>query len=472
MNHFSLISLVVIIFSQSCFIEGGQEKPNLIIINVDDLGWKDLGFMGSKYYETPNIDALARQGMVFTNGYASASNCAPSRACLMTGRWSPRHGIYTVASSERGASKHRKLIPIKNTETLSKDHIIITEILKENGYTTCHAGKWHLSDDPSTRGFDQNIGGSHAGHPASYHPPYKNVDLEAPNGEYLTDLIMAKAIDFLKSSEKPFFLNYSPYAVHTPIQAVDSLKYKYANKYQSNGQGNIDYATMIDNLDRNIGLLVAALNNLGIMDNTFIVFTSDNGGLYGITKQLPLRAGKGSYYEGGIRVPFFFVWKGIIASGGESDIPITNLDLFPTLLDAAGIELNQYEFDGQQLLPILKGENYPEPRPLFWHFPIYLQAYDVSDNQNRDSLFRTRPGSVVRYGDWKLHHYYEDDDIELYNLKEDIDEAKNLVDYNPQKADELLPLLNNWKEEVGAPVPTAPNPELEQWVRNSNRKKG
>ena len=439
-----------------------SEKPNIIIINVDDLGWMDLGYQGSKFYVTPNIDALAKQGMIFTNGYASASNCAPSRAVLMTGLWTPRHGIYTVGSSERGQSEYRKLVPITNTTTLSRKHTVLPEVLANHGYTSCLSGKWHLSDDPEDYGFDLNIGGGHNGHPKSYYPPYGNVDLEGTNDDHLTDLIVRKTVGFIDSVKSPFFLYYTPYAVHTPIQGIDSLKVHYADKPSSQGQNNIDYATMIENLDRNIGLMMITLKETGKIHNTLIIFTSDNGGLYGITYQKPLRAGKGSYYEGGIRVPFFFVWNNRIEPGSSSDTPITNLDLFPTILDVVGIDLNQPKPDGQSLLSILKTGQPLNPRPLFWHFPIYLQAYDASNNQNRDSLFRTRPGSVVRSGDWKLHQYYEDGGLELYNLKDDIGEQRNLANENPKKLNELLTLLNNWKQEVKAPVPDELNTLFEQ----------
>jgi arylsulfatase A-like enzyme len=457
--------ILVFIFSAILFFSGCTEqrkKPNIILINIDDLGWKDLGCQGSEFYSTPNIDALSKLGMVFNNGYASASNCAPSRASLMTGLWTPRHGIYTVNSSARGRSENRKLIPTENTTTIGTEHILLPELLKQNGYTTCHAGKWHLSDDPMKRGFDKNIGGGHNGHPKSYYPPYKNVNLIPGNGEYLTDFIMTKTIDFVKSTEQPFFLNYAPYAVHTPIHPVDALRYKYANKPASNGQDNIGYATMIENLDRNIGLLLIALRDLGVMENTFIVFTSDNGGLFGITSQTPLRAGKGSYYEGGIKVPFFFVWQGNIHSNSESDIPATNIDILPTVLEIAGIDETEFEFDGQSILPVLKGNKIADNRPLFWHFPIYLQAYLVENAQNRDTLFRTRPGSVIRYGDWKLHQYFEDGGLELYNLKEDIGETKNLAQKQPRKVEELLSLLNNWREKVNAPIPQLLNPDYKE----------
>ncbi len=454
-----IFSCIILIFSFSCRNED-TARPNIILINVDDLGWKDVGFMGTDFYETPHIDALSNSGMVFTNGYASASNCAPSRASLMTGKWSPRHGIYTVGSSERGKSQNRRLIPIENTVTLRKDQITIPEILKANGYSTCHAGKWHLSDNPNDRGFDVNIGGGHNGHPASYYPPYKNVNLEPENDENLTDLIMSKTIDYIKSSSSPFFINYAPYAVHTPIQPITRLVNKYENKPHKTGQSNAGYATMIENLDRNIGLLISALKDKGVLDNTLIIFTSDNGGLLGITNQKPLRAGKGSYYEGGIRVPFAFVWNGVIEPS-INETPITNIDLFPTLLEVIGFE-DEYEYDGQSLLKQLLGQGQgtdAKIRPLFWHFPIYLQAYKNGNTQNRDTLFRTRPGSVIRYGDWKLHHYYEDDGYELYNLEKDIGEERNLVDEYPEKAAELVQLLNEWRKKTNAPVPTRLNPE-------------
>lgn len=460
MKFILIISVVLITSISSCNKNATDKiKPNIIIINIDDLGWKDVGYMGSEYYETPNIDNLSALGMVFTNGYAASANCAPSRASLMTGQWTPRHEIYTVGSSERGTSKHRKLIPIKNTETLAKKFEIIPEILKINGYKTCHAGKWHLSDNPLEYGFDVNIGGGHNGHPESYYPPYKNVKIKADNDDYLTDLIMEKTIEHIDTISSPFFLYYAPYAVHTPIQPVKSLIEKYNQKPSLNGQNNAKYATMVENLDRNIGLLLAKLKNKGILDNTLIVFTSDNGGLYGITKQHPLRAGKGSYYEGGIRVPFFFVFKDRVSEKSKSNIPITNLDIFPTILHYAGINDSHLKLDGINLSSILEGKTDKLDRPLYWHFPIYLQAYNESDNENRDSLFRTRPGSVIRYGDWKLHYYFENDEVELYNLAEDIGERNNLAIEEFEKKDEMLNYLKNWWNETKAPIPTKLNPE-------------
>ncbi len=456
--------LTTVIMSCMAHYFYGQHSPNIIIINVDDLGWRDVGFMGSAYYETPNIDALSARGMVFTNGYASASNCAPSRACLMTGKWTPRHGVYTVSSSSRGKSENRKLIPTQNTTTLSKEHPTLSTVLQQNGYATCLAGKWHLSDNPLEYGFDVNIGGGHNGLPKSYYPPYKNVKIKGGSDNYLTDVIMEKAIQFVDTVKQPFYLNYAPYAVHVPIMPVDSIVPKYKNKTPWMGQGNPDYASMVDNLDRNIGLLTKKLKEKGLLENTLIVFTSDNGGLYGVTRQRPLRAGKGSYYEGGIREPFFFVLNDKIKPNSKSDVPITNLDIFPTVLHYAGIDANTLSLDGNNLNTVLEQKTTDLDRALFWHFPIYLQAYNVKDNETRDPLFRTRPGSVIRKGNWKLHYYFEDNGVELYNLSEDIGERNNLADKEIAKKETLLKLLENWWEETNAPIPTALNPEYKSML--------
>jgi arylsulfatase A-like enzyme len=459
-NFICLILSITWFISTSCR-ENMREKPNIIIINVDDMGWRDVGYMGSQFYETPNIDRLSGKGMVFNQGYAAASNCAPSRASLMTGKWTPRHGIYTVGSSARGEARFRKLIPIKNITTLGREHPAIPEILQKIGYSTIHAGKWHLSEDPGNHGFDMNIAGGRNGNPQSYYPPYGNIKIDGSGDGYLTDLIMEKTLMCLDTVGMPFFLYYAPYAVHVPIQAAPDLKSKYLDKPPWNDQHNTDYATMIENLDRNIGLLVTRLEEKGIFEQTFLVFTSDNGGVFGITCQHPLRAGKGSYYEGGIREPFFFVWNDKIEAGSKSEVPVTHLDIFPTVLEITGQDLSRYSYDGASILSLLKGEIKELDRPLFWHFPIYLEAYDVHHKENRDSLFRTRPGSVVRSGDWKLHHYFEDDGYELYNLKSDVGEKNNVAGEFPGKLKELQDLLNAWREETQAPVPTELNPEYE-----------
>ncbi len=454
-NH--IFYLILLFFILSC----AEKKPNILLINIDDMGWRDVGFMGSEFYETPHIDKLASEGMVFMQGYSSAANCAPSRASMMSGMYTPRHGIFTVGNSDRGASRDRRLVPTVNTVTIHDTIITLTHVLKANGYRTCHAGKWHLSNDPLEYGFDVNIGGSHAGHPRSYYSPYKNVDLEAPDGEYLTDLIMEKTLEFVeKESDQPFFLNYSPYAVHTPIHRIDSLMYKFEDKEPWKGQQNAAYATMVNNLDRNIGNLINSLKKNGLYENTFIVFTSDNGGLYRITRQKPLRAGKGSYYEGGIRVPLFFVWEGKIAPGTtNNETPVINIDFYPTLLEVAGIDPPEDKLlDGMNILPVLRNEKQFPERTLFWHFPIYLQN---GNKETRDTLFRTRPGTVIRHGKWKLHQYFEDGDMELYNLDTDIGEQNNLAGSNPDKVQELLEILIEWQGKTQAPVPEQRNLDYE-----------
>lgn len=460
-GFFALLLLVYCCNEKKEASHDKEQRPNILLINIDDLGWADLGFQGSDYFETPNLDGLSKKGMIFTNGYASAANCAPSRAGLMTGQWAQRHKIYTVGNSDRGKAKDRKLIPTKNTVTLPNSFEIIPEILQKNGYKTCHAGKWHLTDDPINNGFDVNIGGSHAGHPGSYYPPYKNVKVEAKEGQRLTDAIMDKTVNFIKQTDSPFFLNYSPYAVHTPIQPVKELVKKYEEKPTKMNKKNAKYATMVQNMDENVGRLIKTLKETGKLKNTFIVFTSDNGGLFKVAAQHPLRAGKGSYYEGGIRVPFFFVWDNKIEAGKKSEIPISNLDLYPTILEVAGIHKPEDQnFDGQSLVSVVQGKNAQLDRPLFWHFPIYLQAI-TKENENKDPKFRTRPGSVIRYGDYKLHHYFEDNDYELYNLKSDIGEKNNLIAIELGKAEELKALLHKWQKDTNAPIPTEINPKFE-----------
>jgi len=459
-----LFQLLVLITLSSCSTENKHlNQPNIVLINIDDMGWNDISFMGSEYYNTPHIDALADQGLVFTQGYAASANCAPSRASIHSGKWTTRHQIYTVANSDRGKSSDRKLIPIKNTTVLDKKFTTLSQKLKQQGYITCHSGKWHISDDPLEYGFDVNIAGGPQGAPGSYYPPFgnnsKQIKVEKGKSEYLTDLIMENTLLFLDDVKGPFFLNYSPYAVHTPIHPVDSLLYKYENKPPYKGQKNPRYATMIENLDRNIGLLVDKLKKRKLFDNTFIIFTSDNGGYFGkITMQKPLRAGKGSYYEGGIRVPFFFLWKDKISPGKDTQTPISHLDIFPTLMDLVGDHSMEKELDGHSLLPLTTKNTSLKERSFFWHFPIYLQGYDIKYNENRDSLFRTRPGSVIRKGDWKLHYYFEDKDVEVFNLKEDIGERNNLAEVNKAKKQELLDELNYWWKKTDAPIPTEANP--------------
>jgi len=442
----------------------GRRHPNIVFIFIDDMGWRDVGFMGSGYYETPNIDKLAGQGMVFTNAYSNAPNCAPARACLLSGQYTPRHGVYTVDTSSRGKSKFRKLIPIENTTVLDSNIVTIAEAIKPAGYVSAGIGKWHLGNDPQfgpiAQGFDVNIGGYSAGHPQKgYFVPYNNPELpDGPPGEYLTDRLTNEALNFIETNkDQPFFLYLPHYAVHTPLQAKAELIEKYKNKRGSNGQNNPKYAAMIESTDQGVGRIMDKLDELGLAENTIVFFFSDNGGVKGITSNQPLRGGKGMLYEGGIREPMSVRWPGVVKPGTTSNTPVIGVDLFPTILEMAGVPVLEGKLlDGESIVPLLKGWGDLNRRAIFWHFPAYLQG---KAEGARDPHFRTRPAGAVRAGDFKLIEYFEDGALELYNLADDTSEQNNLVDNMPDKAAELHQLMLDWRKEVNAPVPTELNPE-------------
>ncbi len=465
----TLILLFLSICVLSCKTNQSQDatsqKPNIIYINTDDLGYKDTAVYGSTFYETPNIDSLAKSGIVFTHGYAGAANCAPSRACLLSGMNTPKHGIYTVGTSERGDTRLRKLIPTVNTEILADSIVTMAEMLKSAGYSTATFGKWHLGKDPRTQGFDINVGGGLNGSPGrgGYFSPWSVPALEdGPEGENLTDRLTSEVLSYLKSykSGKPFFIYLPFYAVHQPLMTFPELEEKYTSKKGNELQNNATYAGMVETTDTNIGKLLTYLKKTGLDQNTLVIFTSDNGGIRKISNQDPLRAGKGSYYEGGIRVPFIFSWPGHIKPGSTTDTPITNLDIYPTLLEITQANTAGKMLDGNSILPVLKGKTIAQ-RPLYFHFPIYLQAYSEQSDQGRDPLFRTRPGSVLIEGDWKLHQYFEDGGLELYNLKSDPGENKNLAEAYPEKTNTLLQNLKVWRNQVKAPIPTVKNPDYD-----------
>ncbi|RMG19378.1 MAG: DUF4976 domain-containing protein [Bacteroidetes bacterium] len=435
--------------------------PNVVFIMADDLGWMDVGFMGGNFFETPQLDALAASGMVFTRAYAAAANCAPSRACLMSGQYPPRHGIYTVGSAERGLARHRKLIPVANTRVLHDSVFTLAELFREAGYATGTFGKWHLGEDPRSQGFEVNAGGGQAGYPGrdGYFSPYQLPFLpDGPPGELLPHRLTSEAIRFMEARrQQPFFLYLPYYSVHTPLMARAELVAKYEQKTPNPKGINPTYAAMVETLDQQVGRILRALDSLGLRQNTLLVFTSDNGGIRAISTQAPLRAGKGSYYEGGIRVPTLISWPGKVQPGNSSDTPIINLDFFPTFMEILGINKPGKLLDGQSLMPLLQGDSLPA-RPLYWHFPIYLQAYNPQKDDGRDPLFRTRPGAVITLGRWKLHHYYEDAANELYDLQTDPGERHNLAAAMPQKTQELLNQLSRWQQQTHAPIPTRLNP--------------
>lgn len=449
------------------------QSPNLILINVDDLGWKDLGCYGSDVYETPNIDKLARNGLKFTNAYSACAVCSPTRAAIMTGRYPARLGVtdWIRARFQGGkipkdkknpsgwvGSKNKKVLCPQNALWMELEEVTIAEKLKEDGYATCHIGKWHLGADdwyPEKQGFDENYGGCDYGQPPSYFDPFKNKRLDGiyglpgkKQGQYLTDRECDEAVMFIKKNrQKKFFLNFANYAVHTPIQAKPSLLDKYKTKIQSldTKQKNAAYATMVESVDQAVGRIITILKEEGIFDRTLIIFTSDNGGLLGVTNNAPLRSGKGFPYEGGIRVPLIIFWPDFINGGKVIDTPVSSIDFFPTLCSAAGIKNSTDEVvDGLNLLPLIKGENNIKRQSLFWHFPHYRG--------------KINPYSIIRNGDWKLIKRYDGKPFELFNLKNDLSEKNDLSQDMPEKVKELNEEIMIWLLKTNAKVPRA-NPD-------------
>lgn len=435
--------------------------PNLVLFYADDLGYTDLACQGSKYYETPNIDRLAREGMTFTQAYAGAANCAPSRACLMTGQYPPRHGIYTVGTSERGKAKNRKLVPVENKTVLNARFETMAEALQAAGYRTCVAGKWHLSEDPTKDGFDANFGGTTWGHPKSYFSPYKNPYLEdGPQGEHLPERLGREVANWIKENrDQPFFAYLPFYSVHTPIQAPAELAAKYAKKKPDGPHRDPKYAAMIESMDAAVGQILKTLDALDLAKETMVIFTSDNGPHGAISRAEPLRGTKGMFYEGGIREPFLVRYPGVVAAGSKNESPIAQIDLYPTFLALAGVAVPD-RLDGVSLVPAFKGEDLPE-RALFWHFPAYLQSYKA-DPDSASKFFRTTPCGVIRKGDWKLIRYFEDGAVELYNLKDDLSERTNLAEKEPEKTKALLQELEAWQVATDAPIPKLRNPKYEE----------
>ena len=439
-----------------------QDRPNILFIYLDDLGWRDTGFMGSDFYETPHLDRLAAEGMIFTSAYSCAANCAPARASLLSGQYTPRHRVFNVGTRPRGKAKYRRLEHVQGTDTLDPKMRTWAHHLQDAGYATALIGKWHLSDDPCAYGFDLNVGGTKSGSPpGGYYPPHVGAPglKHAPGNEYLTDRLTGEAIDFVRAQRDQAWMVYlSHFAVHTPLDAKQQLVQKYRQKPAGKLHHHVAMATMIQAVDDGVGRLRQELEELGLLKKTAIIFCSDNGGFGPATDMAPLKGYKGTYYEGGIRIPFFVRWPEVVASGTRSDEPITGVDLYPTLCAIAGIRLPpEQTLDGESLLPLFQGRQRSGPtRALFWHFPCYLQSYAVWGEQ-RDPLFRTRPCSVVRVGDWKLHEFFEDGAVELYNLREDIGETTDLQSRFPAKRDELLDRLRGWRQELDAPVPRKEN---------------
>ncbi|MFZ2147207.1 MAG: sulfatase [Sedimentisphaerales bacterium] len=465
-------------------------KPNFVFILVDDLGWMDTGCYGrdpalrepSKFYETPNIDRLAAEGMRFTDAYAACAVCSPTRAAVMTGRYPARLGVtdWIRARFQGGkipenkknpteyvGGKNNKLLCPPNALWMELEEITIAEALKSAGYTSCHVGKWHLGADdwyPEKQGFDFNIGGYDFGQPPSYFDPYSRegqgpIPTLSPRckGEYLTDREADEAVQFIRQhKDKPFFLYMAHYAVHTPIQGKADLVDKYKAKKPTN-QKNPTYAAMIESVDDAVGKICSVLDELDLAENTIIFFTSDNGGLMGITNNAPLRAGKGYPYEGGIREPLIVRWPKVIKPGTVSHEPVTSVDYFPTICQAAGVTLpRDRDIDGVSILGHLKSSAIQKLNrdAIFWHFPHY-----------RGNIV---PYSIIREGDWKLIKRYETSassvepgkTFELYNLNGDLSESNDLAEILPEKVRRLNAKLTRWLKLSSAKLPR-PNPDYE-----------
>ncbi len=441
------------------FVVSAETKPNIVFILADDLGYTDLASYGSKYYETPHLDRMAKQGIRFTDGHTSSPNCQPTRAALMSGQYMPRTGVYTVGGIDRFNWQSRPLRPVDNVSELSKDKITIAEALKKAGYATGMFGKWHLGKNdqhPSKRGFDEAIETS------GVHFDFEtDPKTDYPKGEYLADFLTGKAEDFIRRHKsEPFFLYLPHFGVHAPIQAKKELIEKFKAKAPVGGHRNPTYAAMIASVDESVGRILTLLDELKLSENTIVIFSSDNGGVGGYeregikkagdtTDNLPLRGGKGMLYEGGHRVPYIFRWPGKIPEGKTSDETIISIDLYPTLLEIAGAKpAKNYPLDGVSYLNVLTsgGKSKIKRDAMYWHFPGYLGA--------GDNTWRTTPVGVIRSGDWKLMEFFEDGRLELYNLKDDLSEKNNLAAKNPAKTKELHAKLVAWRKDLRAPMPT------------------
>ncbi len=460
--------------------EAEPSKPNILFIYADDLGYHDLSIMGSDYYETPNIDRIAAEGIIFTNGYANCQVCSPSRASIMSGKFTPRHGITDWIGAGTGehwrqAGRFTKLLPPEYIPHLPHEYTTMPEALKEEGYKTFFAGKWHLGSKgswPEDHGFDINKGGWERGSPiGGFYAPWENPNLDYHyEGESLTMRLAKETVEFMEENrDTAFFAFLSFYAVHSPLQTTQEKWSKYRQKAEEMGiaetgfkmghflpirqvQDNPVYAGLLETMDDAIGLVLDNLDAMGLAENTIVIFTSDNGGVSAgdafATSNLPLSGGKGYQFEGGIRVPYFIRIPWLDIAGKESDVPVTGADFYPTFLELVGADLKPEEHnDGVSLVPALTGGTI-EKRPLIWHYPHY-------GNQGG------QPSSIIRLGEWKLIHYYEDGREELYNLKTNFEETTDLAGSNPELVNELSERLFTYLHDVGARFPVH-DPEYDE----------
>ncbi|MCP4848587.1 MAG: sulfatase [Verrucomicrobiaceae bacterium] len=462
------LSFVLLSFAKAA------EKPrlNIVFILIDDMGWTDLGCYGSDYYETPNVDRLARQGMKFTDAYAAGCVCSPTRVSILTGKYPARLHI-THAIPIQGAERIKQPLPLIEAiyrKNLPLEEVTIAEALKDGGYVSATMGKWHVCWEkefyPQAQGFDINVGGNNMGNPGNYFFPYNgawrmtkkhpltrwNTLPDGQKGEYLTDRLTDEALAFMdRHKERPFFLYLSHYAVHTPLQAHKKKTEKYRKKAAGKHHNNPVYAAMVESVDESVGRIMLKLDKLGIADKTVVIFTSDNGGHGRITSHHPLRGNKGNFYEGGIRVPLIVRWPGVVKPGSQCKVPVISTDFFPTILEIADLQPRpECHVDGVNIVSLLKGEDRLKRDALYWHYPNYIGAGHPGG---------ARPCSVVRKGKWKLIESLEDNRLELFNLREDLGEKNDLAAIMPEKAGWLKKHLDDWRKVAGVQMPRI-NPDF------------
>ena len=445
--------------------------PNVLFILVDDWGWSDAGIQGSDFYETPRINQFATESLRFTQAYTASPVCSPTRAAIMTGKHPARLDMTIWHEGARdGGPRNRKLLNAVSNPDLPRKEVTIAELFKQQGYFTAHIGKWHLGNSayyPETQGFDINIGGTYWGAPAKFFYPYRGVwsksDPElryvpvgtGKPGDYLPDKLTSHAINIIREQhQRPFFISLWYYTVHTPIEAKEDMIARFKKKQPGKLHKHSIYAGMLASLDENVGRLLDTLKQLNLDQNTIVILTSDNGGVdfqtsksagAPPTSNAPFRSGKGTLYEGGIRVPLMIRWPDVTKPGKVCDELVLSQDFYPTLAAQIGVPPDKVpQNDGVNLMQLLKGEEKKlKSRKLFWHYPHYYP--------------RMTPASAMRSGNWKLIHYYEDDRVELFDLKNDQSERTDLSAKQPARAIEMKRQLNQWRESVGANSPT-PNP--------------
>ncbi|MCA0932473.1 sulfatase [Lutimonas saemankumensis] len=476
-NKITLLVLTVLVMgcSKSTVSHSELSKPNVVLILVDDLGWTDLGVYGSDLYQSPNIDNLASEGVRFTNSYSSCTVCSPTRASIVTGKYPARNNVTDwIEGHKYPWAKFN--VPDWNM-SLSEEEYTMAEAFKDAGYKTAHFGKWHLGEKevnwPENHGFDVNIAGWKKGSPnlnkktgtKGYFSPYGNPRIEdGPEGEYLTERLSNEVINFIdQNADKPFFINFWLYNVHTPLQAKQDKidKYKDLVKAETRHR-NVKYAAMVEHTDDAVGKIINKLKEKGLYENTIILFSSDNGGLIGrsknpVTNNYPLRTGKGDIYEGGVRIPTIIYTPNSSVKGIKIDDPIISMDYYPTLMELAGItsdKTRKQTIDGKSLASLIHESTPLDRDAVYWHYPHYHQEGGV-------------PYSSIRYKDFKLIQNFENDTFELYNLQNDIGESVNVIKEFPEEFELMKDKLEAWRQDVKAQYVT-PNPD---YIKKLERKK-